>query len=659
MTTQAHETHSFEAEVQKVLELVIHSLYGNREIFLRELVSNASDALDKLRFEALTAEGLMEQDDSLGIALEVDKPAGILRVADNGIGMTREDLLNNLGTIASSGTRRFVESLKEQQAAESPELIGQFGVGFYSAFMVASEVTVETRRAGSDEGWRWHSTGAGEFTIEPAEDLGRGTLITLKLRSAGPDEAADGEDEDASDGEGALEFLEEWRLRELVKRYSDFVEYPIQMEIERTEPVLDDEGKPLEDEEPKTVTSTETLNSMKPLWARPKSEIEETEYHEFYKHVSHDWNEPLETIHFRAEGTLEYTALLYLPKQRGMDLFDPDKANSRISLYVRRVLIQRECEDLLPRWLRFVRGVVESSDLPLNVSRETLQDNPKVKQIAKRLTRKVVDSIGGLLAERREDYESFWGAFGPVLKEGIYYGEDDDQRISKLCLFESTHGEGLTTLAEYIERMPEGQEVIYTLTAPDRKTAESSPLLEGLESKGFEVLFFLDPVDEFAMSRLFEFEGKKLASVDKGDLELEDEDEKKVREEKQKEFEGLLGALQETIDDEVKEVRFSSLLNESPAALVHDAGGMSPQMERMLRAQGQELPKQKRILELNPEHPLVAGLKKIHDVDQSSPRIGDFATVLLGQALLAEGASPPDPARFARLVTDLMVESLG
>jgi molecular chaperone HtpG len=553
MTAQT-ETHHFQAEVQEVLGLVIHSLYTNRAIFLRELISNASDALDKLRFEALTDPSLMDKGESLGIAIDADEEAGTLAVADNGIGMSHDELLENLGTIASSGTRRFLEELKERAAkgpAAAPELIGQFGVGFYSAFMVADRVVVETRRAGSDEGWRWSSHGAGEYSIEAAEGLSRGTLITLHMRA----QEAEGEEQQKKS-----EFLSQWRIREIVKSYSDFVEYPIQMEVESLEPKLDDEGKPVEGAEPERVSRTETLNSMKPLWARPKGEIEEAEYKEFYKHLTHDWQDPLDMIHFRAEGTLEYTALMYLPGQRPMDLLEPGQNKSNLSLYVRRVLIMRECEDLLPVWLRFVRGVVEADDLPLNISRETLQDNPRVGQIRRRLEKKVLEVLSGLLESDREKYETFWKAFGLVLKEGVYFGADEDQRISKLCLFESSASTGYTTLREYVERMPEGQEAIYTLAGQDRKTLEDSPHLEALADKGYEVLLLTDPVDEWIRERLTEFDEKPLRALEKGDIDLGGDDAKKEREEKQEAHKDLLEAMKTTLADDVSEVDRKSVV---------------------------------------------------------------------------------------------------
>lgn len=644
MTAQT-ETHRFEAEVQQVLSLVIHSLYTNKEIFLRELISNASDALDKLRFESLTDSTLMDSGEALGIALETIAEGGVLRIADNGIGMTREELVQNLGTIASSGTRRFLEAAADG-GDERPDLIGQFGVGFYSAFMVADEVTVETRRAGSDEGWRWTSKGDGSYEIEPVEGLGRGTIVTLNLRKP-----AEGED-----GPGAQKYLEEFTLRDVVRRYSDFVEYPVQMEVERTNPKLDEEGKPIEGET-ETTSSLETLNSQKPLWARPKSEIKDEEHVEFYRHLTHDWNEPLSNLLFSAEGTLEYTALLYLPSKAPMDMFDPSNRDSNVSLYVRRVLIQKECKELLPPWLRFVRGVVECADLPLNVSRETLQEDPRLGQIQKRLVKKVLDEMGSLLENKREEYTEFWEGFGSVIKEGIWGGDDTDSRVSKVCLFETSKGEELTTLPEYVERMKEGQEDIHVLTGASRTIVEGSPLLESLQEKGEEVLFLVDPVDEWVLQRLFEFDGKKIVALDRSDAN-EDEDEKKKREDLQKEHEGLLGSLQTALDEEISEVRFTGRLKDSPAVLVAGEGGLSGHMERMLKRSGQDVPDQKRVLELNPDHELVKSLVKLHGVDANSPRLAEAAELLHGQALLSEGGAPKDPKRFGKLVTELLLNSV-
>ncbi|MFT6831557.1 MAG: molecular chaperone HtpG, partial [Planctomycetota bacterium] len=588
---------------------------------------------------------------TLGIVLDVDKEKGILKIADNGIGMDREELVKNLGTIASSGTRRFLQAAAEGgDSAERPDLIGQFGVGFYSAFMVSDEVTVETRRAGSDEGYRWRSKGDGSYEIEEAEGLSRGTVVTLKLR-----EKVEGTDDNPTI-EGAEKYLEEFTLRDVVRRYSDFVEHPIQMEVERNEPKLDEEGKPIEGETV-SVMNLETLNSQKPLWARPKSEITDEDHAEFYRHLTHDWSEPLSSLHFSAEGSLEYTALMYLPSKAPMDLFDPSNRDSNVSLYVRRVLIQKECKELLPSFLRFVRGVVECADLPLNVSRETLQDDPRLGQIQKRLVKKTLEEFGKLLNSKREEYAEFWDAFGSVIKEGIWSGDADTEKLAKVCLFHSSNGETMVTLDEYIERMKDGQEVIHVLTGADRATVEASPLLESVSEKDEEVLFLIDPVDEWVLQRLTEYGEKKLVALDRGDAQ-EDDDVKEKREELQKEHKGFLGSLQSTLDEEISEVRFTSRLKGSPAVLVAGEGGMSGHMERLLKRSGQEMPKQKRILELNPEHELVKSLTKLHGVDEKSPRIAEAAELLYGQALLAEGATPKDPKRFSQLVTDLLLGSV-
>ncbi len=668
MTTQI-ETHRFEAEVAEVLRLVVHSLYSNKEIFLRELISNASDALDKLRHDALTQPGLLPEGEQLGIALEVDRERHILRIADNGIGMDREELTQNLGRIASSGTRRYLAALAAQGKKDGPELIGQFGVGFYSAFMVAKEVVVETRRAGSETGYRWRSDGLGEYSIEEADGLSRGTLVELHLVAPGEsredlDHDGDGDDTD-DDGDEALpketqDWTEEWTLRDLVRRYSDFVEYPIQMEVERRKPKLGADGKAIEGEFV-TEKVTETLNSRTPLWARPKDQITPEEYTEFYRHLTHDWNEPYETLHLRAEGTLEYSALLYLPSEPAFDLYDPARRDSSLSLYVRRVLIQREAKDLLPGWLRFVRGIVESNDLPLNVSRETLQDDPRIRQIKKHLTRKVLEGLKHRLESDREGYDKFYAHFGPVLKEGIWFGDDDKNRVSSVCLFETTHGEARTTLAEYIARMPEGlaedEQVIWVLPASDRKAALASPHLESLKADGREVLLLVDPVDEWVLQRLHSFDGKPLKRADKGAAK-ESDDAKKKREEQEKKAEGLFGALQEALADDVAEVRYSARLRESAAVLVGEDRAMSAHVERLMRRAGQEVPRAKRILELNPNHALVQGLARVHKADPKSPRIADYAELLHGQALLVEGGFPRDPARFAKLLTELMASAV-
>ncbi|MBL4771624.1 MAG: molecular chaperone HtpG, partial [Planctomycetes bacterium] len=540
----------------------------------------------------------------------------------------------------SSGTLKFLEALKD--SSESPDLIGRFGVGFYSAFMVADQVTVETCKAGSETGLRWQSDGQGEYTIEEVEGLSRGTVITLKLKDT---------------EEGQSDYTQEWTLRDIVSRYSDFVEYPVQMEVERSEPKLDSDGKEIEGET-EMVTSMDTLNSMKPLWTRPKADISEEEYTEFYKHQSHDWSPPLETIHFNVEGTLEFTALLFLPSQKPMSFGDGAAPKSKVSLYVRRVLVQKECEELLPVWLRFVQGVVETPDLPLNVSRETLQSNRRVGQIQKGLVRKVVDALGKMLANDRDKYVSFWKNFGWVIKEGLYYAPDKQEQISKLCLFEGGGDYEHTTLTEYKEAMPEGQDAIYVLTGQDRATVEASAHLEGMRAKGWDVLFLTDPVDEWVLERLTEFDGTPIKRLDQGDLDLDTEEDKKDLEEKQEAAGGLLKTIQEGLSEGVTEVRFSNRLAESPAVLVEAPGSMSSHQVRMMRHAGQDVPEPKRILELNPDHALVQGMQKLHGVDANSPRIREFSELLYDGAMMREGGTPKDPVQFQKLLTELMVASL-
>ena len=501
--------------------------------------------------------------------------------------------------------------------------------------MVAEEVVLETRRAGQPGGVRWTSRGEGEYTIEDVERAERGTAITLKLRA--PEEG----------DEAPQDFTREWVLREVVKRYSDFVGYPIEMDVER------EEG---EGDEKETVVRTETLNSQRPLWTRPKDEIEEAEYTEFYRHVSHDWHEPLRTIHTRAEGTIEFAALLYIPRERPHDLFDPTRHAARLNLYVKRVFILSDCEDLLPPWLRFLRGVVDADDLPLNVSRETLQENRQVRQIQKHLVKKTLDTLRGMLAESREDYLTFWRAFGPLVKEGVYVDDAQREELVKLLLAESSNGDELTTLEEYVARMPEGQQEIYVLPAADRAAAERSPHLEGVRARGFEVLFLVDPIDEFVLQRLTEFDGRKIRSIDKGGLELSEDDEaREAREEKQKALGPLLELVRKELAEDVEEVRFSSRLTDSPAVLVSAENSLSPQIEHMLRESGQPVPEGKRVLELNPSHPLVEKLRDLSADDATFGRFADYCVLLHGQALLAEGSKLKDPGRFSRLVTELMV----
>lgn len=638
MTAQA-ETLEFQAEVRQLLQIVIHSLYSEKEIFLRELVSNASDACDKLRVAALTEPELMAGSEELEVRLEVDREARTVTIRDNGIGMTREEVVQNIGTIASSGTRRFLDELQkgETKAEELPRLIGQFGVGFYSSFMVAERVVLETRKAGAEGGVRWTSEGDGAYELEDCERAERGTSVVLHLR------ALEGEGEGADPGQ---DFTAEHVLRSIVKRYSDFVEYPIRMEVERWEGEGDEREKKVE---------LATLNSMKPLWTRPKSEVESSEYEEFYKSFTHDWEGPLDTIHFRGEGVHSYTALLFLPKQKPFDLFDPSSHKSRVALYVKRVHILSECEELMPPWLRWVRGLVDSDDLPLNISRETLQHDRQIGQIKKRLTRKVVDSLERMLAQDREAYAEFWNGFGPAIKEGIYHEDELREDVAKVALFHSTNGDAPVTLPEVVGRMAEGQESIHYLAGRDLDTLRSSPLLEAYAAKGREVVLLVDTVDEFAVERLREFDGKPLKSIEQGDSDLESEEEKAQREEREKESGPLLEGVLSELDEYVSKVRFSSRLSEAPAALVSEEGAPSRSQERMMREMGHAVPTSKRVLELNDAHPLVGRLRELHGENESS--FGDFCELLHGQALLAEGSALPDPAYFSEVLTRTLLSS--
>ncbi len=645
MTTA--ETHTFQAETQQLLDLMIHSLYTHKEIFLRELISNSSDALDKRRVEGLTDEGIRSDDDGR-ILLEVDTDARTLVIDDNGIGMTRDEVIENIGTIARSGTRAFLEQFQESRRGESgsaPELIGQFGVGFYSCFMVADRVVLETKRAGSDEqSVRWESTGDGSYTLEESDRAEVGTRITLHLRAL-PEEPND-DDKD---------FTKEWVLRETVKRYSDFVEYPIQLEVERDVPAEN------EDAEPTKELRLETLNSMKPLWTRPREEITDAEHNEFYKHVARDWNDPLCTIHFRAEGTHEYTALLYVPAKKPFDILDPGQTPSRVSLYVRRVFVMERCEELIPPWLRFVSGLVDSSDLPLNVSRETLQHNRRMEQMRKRVVRKVLDALGSKLEKDRAAYQAFWDDLGFILKEGIYLDEAHREDVAKISLWQTSAQDEPTTLGEYTDRMVPGQAAIYYISGRSRRAAESAPQLEQLKARGIEVLYFTERIDEWAVQRLESFGDHKLISAEASDLELPDEDgdagseRDKEREARGEELADLFTGVQKALDEHVAKVRLSGRLATSPAMLVADEDGPSQSTVRIMREMGEAAQEPKRVLELNPDHAVLTRLVALYGDGDPSKEFEEYCEILYGQALLAEGSPLPDPTRYATLISEMLV----
>ena len=618
------ETLEFQAEARQLLQLVIHSIYSNKDIFLRELISNASDALDKLRMATFQDKDLDADVSDLHIEIEVDRPKRTLTVRDNGIGMTRDEVVSLIGTIARSGTAELLRRLKEtRDAAASRELIGQFGVGFYSSFMVADRVTLVTRRAGTDEATRWESDGEGSYTIETVADAPQGTSVTLHLKPA--------DDEDQ-----LFDYTAEWKIREIVKRYSDFIPWPIPMTVERT------------DGENKVTHEVETLNSMKALWARPRDEVKDEEYHEFYKHVSHDWTDPLETIHMRGEGTFEYEALLFLPARAPFDLFHADGKRG-VQLYVKRVFIMDDCEALIPEYLRFVKGVVDAHDLSLNVSREILQQDRQIQIIRRRLVKKVLSTVQELMTEQPERYRTFWAQFGRAVKEGLLSDSENREAILDIASFASTHDPTEpTSLRDYVARMKEGQEHIYFLTGESRAAIENSPHLEAFRAKGYEVLLLTDPVDEVWVDMAPEFDGKPFQSVAQGQVDLDaDEEQKPEREQQRKDFAPLLDWMAGTLEAEVKEVRLSSRLTTSPACIVTDANDMTPTLQRMFRAMGQEVPATKRILELNPTHPLVTGLREAHEQRPDDEAVADTVELLYGTAVLAEGGEldRPGPVR--------------
>ncbi len=636
----------FQAEARQLLDLMVHSVYSNKDSFLRELISNASDALDKLRIEALRNKELEVDTSDLHIELEIDKEARTLTIRDNGIGMTRAEVVDLIGTLAKSGTAELRKQLKDAKDAQaSEELIGQFGIGFYSSFMVADKVELLTHKAGESEATRWESSGEGTYTIEAVEGAPQGTSVTLHLKP-----------EDAEDE--LHDYTSEWKLKSLVKQYSDFIAWPIRMEVERHIQVPVEEGSEETNEE--VVVETETLNSMKALWARPKDEVSEEEYKEFYKHIAHAWDDPLEVIAMKAEGTFEYQALLFLPSQAPFDLFNQD-AKVGVQLYVKRVFIMADCEELMPVYLRFVKGVVDAQDLSLNVSREILQKDRQINAIRRRLTKKVLSTIKEIQAERPDDYRTFWTQFGKVLKEGLMSDFDNQEALLSISSFASTHSEEEpTTLAQYVERMKEGQTQIFYATGASRQLLEKSPHLEAFKAKGYEVLLLTDPVDEVWVGVVNEFDGKQLQSVAKGEVDLDSDEEtsEAEREEQQKEFADLLTWLKETLSEHVKEVRLSTRLTDSPACLITDAFGITPALARLYQASGQDVPVGKRTLELNPNHPLVTGLRQAHADRPDDTSVGETAELLYGIALLAEGGSLDDPARFAGLLADRLTRTV-
>ena len=633
-TATKKETMGFQTEVKQLLHLMIHSLYSNREIFLRELISNSSDAADKLRYEALHNSALLENDPNLDIRIEFDKEAKTITISDNGIGMSRDDVIAHLGTIAKSGTADFLQNLTGDQKKDA-QLIGQFGVGFYSAFIVADQVTVETRKADAAEGVRWISVGDGEFTVESIDRAQRGTSITLHLK------------------QDALEFADGWRLRNIIRKYSDHISLPILMHKEST--VVEEEG-----EEEKTAPATvewETVNTAKALWTRSRSDVSDEEYKEFYKHVSHDHTDPLKWSHNRVEGKLEYTSLLYVPSKAPFDLYNRDMLHG-LKLYVQRVYIMDQADEFLPMYLRFIKGVVDSNDLSLNVSREILQKDPVVDSMKTALTKRVLDMLEKMAKKEPEAYSAFWKEFGQVLKEGPAEDYANRERVAKLLRFTSSISSGTEqdqTLEGYVSRMKEGQDKIYYITAETPKAASHSPHLEVFRKKGLEVLLMSDRVDEWLMSNMFEFDGKSFVDISRGDLDLgslDTEEEKKAQEESAKTHEDLMKRIQAVLANEVEEVRVTHRLTDSAACLVTGQYDMGVQMRRIMEAAGQAMPASKPIFEINPDHALINRLD--HESDEE--RFAEFARVIFDQANLAAGGQLEDPAAYVQRLNKLLLE---
>jgi molecular chaperone HtpG len=643
------EQHTFTAEVQELLNLMVHSLYSQKDIFLRELISNSSDALDRLRVEGLTSPDLLPGGE-LEIRLEVDKDARTLSISDTGIGMSREEVVQNIGTIARSGSAEFLAALKEKQkaageggAAATADLIGQFGVGFYSTFMAADRVTLTTRRAGTDTATRWESTGDGTYTLDETNRPHAGTTVELHLKPV--------DEED-----GLKDYTDPFMLKEIVKKHSDFVAHPIRMRVERQEPVLDNAGAPVKGVLPKTVTEDETLNSMKAIWTRSRSEVTDDEYHEFYRHISHDWQDPISTISAGMEGTFNARILLFIPAKAPFDLYQRERVTKGVQLYVKRVHIMDDWKALLPEWLRFLKGVIDCEDLSLNVSREILQHDRQVKAIRTFAIKKTLDAIERLKKDTPDAMRTVWTEFGAVLKEGLAVPGEFRDRLLNLVHCESSRAEGPTSLGDYVDRMADGQEAIYYLGGATLDAVRNSPHLESFISKGIEVLFFTDPVDEFWLQHDLSYTDKRFVSVSQGDIDLgkdtkESESKKETSDETQ--FDGLLQALRTPLQDDIKDVRLSSRLTSSPACLVGDKDDMSPQLEAMMRQMGQEPPKNKRILEINPDHPFIKRLRAMQAANDKTAGLDTYARLLHGQAILAEGGTLPDPGAYSRIVMEV------
>ena len=636
----APETHTFQAEVSRVLHLVVNSLYSNKEIFLRELISNSSDAIDRLRMRALSDETILGNDADFAIRIWADADNRTLFIEDNGSGMTHDELVQNLGTIAHSGTQKFLDAL--EQKSDDASLIGQFGVGFYSAFLVADHVEVTSRAAGHDTAWTWKSDAQESFTIEPAERDSRGTTIALHL------------------GEDHGEYLSFWSLRALIAKYSDYVRHPILLgdlrpaPAEETDPDanLDDDTSEAA-EEPVLTLQFEQVNKGSALWQRPREEVTDEEHHEFYKHLSHDFEGPRCWTHFRIEGTQLFTGLLYVPSRPPFDLYHRE-AKRGVRLFVNRVFIMDDAEELVPSWLRFVKGVIDSDDLPLNVSRELLQDSKVTRVIRKQVIKKTLDELKRLANDDDESYLAFWKAFGPVVKEGLYLDKDQSKRIGKLLRYRSSAVDGLTSLDQYVERMKEGQEAIYFALGESESAVAGSPHLEGLKAKGYEVLYMTDPVDEWAVEGLGSWDDKQLISAMKAELDFDDDVDDTEEEADKPVFTGLFEAMQGVLGEQVREVRASKRLTDSPVCLVVPEGGQHAYLERLMRNHDHTMPKTKRILEVNTSHPLITNLRGLQEKESGSDRVKEWVEILYDQALLLEGSPVEDPARLARRMTTLL-----
>ncbi len=655
METINKQTKEFQAETKQLLDLMVHSIYTNREIFLRELISNASDAIDKLRFQALTNVSLLEGDSesALHIFLDIDEANHTLTITDNGIGMTYDEVVENIGTIAKSGTKAFLEKMQTQgQNQDQAELIGQFGVGFYSAFMVADKVTLITKAPGADKGVKWESTCDGTYTIEEIDVTKRGTSITLLIN-----------EEHRNSEKFEENFLNQYTIQNLVKKYSDYIRYPIKMDFTKEEKPKDENGQEIADATPVKTMETRTLNSMTPLWVKNKADITPEEYNKFYQTTFHDWTDPLDVIHTKVEGVVEYTALLYIPAHAPFDFYTRDYRQG-IKLYCRNVFIMDNCQELLPEYLRFVQGLVDSSDFSLNISREVLQQDKQLKLIGKNLEKSILKALENMLNKDRAKYETFWKEFGRALKAGVYIDFSSREKLQDLLLFPSsnTEGDGETTLDEYVKRMPEGQTEIYYASGKDRAAVERLPQMEILREKGYEVLYLFDRVDEFAVDSLHEYKEKHFKSISRGDLNLSGDQEeaaKKKVEELGKENDSLLKAMKEHLGDKITEVKLSNRLKSSAVCLVSGEHGISLQMEQILAEMDQKMMRASRILEINPNHQIFTTLKKLFEAGSGNDKFKDYVDLLYGQALLIEGLNVDDPLEFANKVAQLMVKAEG